>query len=365
MKTSSERGVSLIIVALVLTALIFLSAFVVDFGVMWLGRTQAQAAADAGALAGAVARAYDEPASPGTITTTSATQAAAANLVFNEPGGSLVYTDSGACPPHAPAATWGPCVKVEVYRDGTNGSNPLPTYFAQAFGVGWQATRAMAIAQVRGANYSSCLKPWLIPDRFIDANNNRLWDPGDTYIPPDEDGTTTYAPENSLGVEVVLKPSNGGNIAPSNYFEVEDANLYEESIVGCHIAKAIGDTMNVLPGNRVGPTKQGTLDLIDLDPYATLDANFNIVGSCAPGCAPFSPRLVPIAVYDPREYANLGYPSGGNFNLTIVNILGFFVTAVDNSSQVTGVFLNRMGEIRGNGGAPTGPTFTKAIVLVQ
>ena len=61
------------------------SAFVVDYGVLWLSREQAQNAADAGAMAGAIARAYDDsPDSPGGIVEQSATQVAAANPVWFE-----------------------------------------------------------------------------------------------------------------------------------------------------------------------------------------------------------------------------------------------------------------------------------------
>ena len=50
-----ERGAIIIHVAFALLALLAFSAFVVDMGVMWVSRGQAQNAADAGALAGAVA----------------------------------------------------------------------------------------------------------------------------------------------------------------------------------------------------------------------------------------------------------------------------------------------------------------------
>src|SRR5262245_29312156 len=60
----SENGISLIHVGLLLFVFMGLSMFVVDYGVMWLARAQAQNAADAGALAGATARAFDELADP-------------------------------------------------------------------------------------------------------------------------------------------------------------------------------------------------------------------------------------------------------------------------------------------------------------
>ena len=56
-----ERGAVLIQVAVALLALLALSAFVFDYGVMWASRGQAQNSADAGALAGAISLAFDSP----------------------------------------------------------------------------------------------------------------------------------------------------------------------------------------------------------------------------------------------------------------------------------------------------------------
>ena len=52
----SERGAILVQVALALLALVAFTMFVVDYGVFWVGRRQAQNAADASALAGALAK---------------------------------------------------------------------------------------------------------------------------------------------------------------------------------------------------------------------------------------------------------------------------------------------------------------------
>ena len=53
-RRSSERGTVVIQVAVCLLGLLAFTAFVVDYGVMWASRGQAQTAADAGALAGIV-----------------------------------------------------------------------------------------------------------------------------------------------------------------------------------------------------------------------------------------------------------------------------------------------------------------------
>ena len=59
-RLSSERGATLVHVGISMLGLIVFSGFVVDYGVLWQSRRQAQNAADAGALAGAVARINDD-----------------------------------------------------------------------------------------------------------------------------------------------------------------------------------------------------------------------------------------------------------------------------------------------------------------
>ena len=52
-RSSSERGSILVQVGVAIIVLIAFTAFVADYGLMWVARRQAQNAADAGALAGA------------------------------------------------------------------------------------------------------------------------------------------------------------------------------------------------------------------------------------------------------------------------------------------------------------------------
>src|SRR5262249_56143499 len=81
----SEDGMALIHVGIAMLVLMALSSFVLDYGVMWLSRGQAQASADAGALAGATARAFDEttdPPSADGAAYTSALSSAQPNLAF-------------------------------------------------------------------------------------------------------------------------------------------------------------------------------------------------------------------------------------------------------------------------------------------
>ena len=59
-RTASERGAVLVQAAIVLLVLLAFTTFVFDHGVLWVARNQAQTAADAGALAGAIGLAYDD-----------------------------------------------------------------------------------------------------------------------------------------------------------------------------------------------------------------------------------------------------------------------------------------------------------------
>src|SRR6476646_5271241 len=59
-----EEGAILVQVAIAILVLTALATFVIDHGVLWVSRGQAQNAADAGALSGAIARAYDELTDP-------------------------------------------------------------------------------------------------------------------------------------------------------------------------------------------------------------------------------------------------------------------------------------------------------------
>jgi Flp pilus assembly protein TadG len=332
---SSDRGVILVYVALILVVLIGVAALVTDEGVFYLARRQAQNAADAGALAGAIARVFDEPAVAGPLTLASATQAAQANPIFGVTPGVDVETAT-PCPPFAGSGST--CVRVRVYRDGVH-ATPLPTFLAHVFNQGSQSIQAYGMAQARIANATNCLKPWMIPNV----------------------------------TEVVLKPGNPGDAAqPSFYFEIGNASTYQEAISGCIITAAIGDAIKVLPGNRVGPTRNGTRDLIMADQHATVDSNGHVTGSCAPlGCpSPYqnalvSPRIVAIAIYDAAEYVALGQPSG-NFNLHIVNIMAVFVKSVGPpQATVTGVIVGTAGVLSAGPTVDTGASFLRVVTLIQ
>ena len=154
----------LIQVAVSMLAVLALASFVFDYGVMWVSRGQAQNAADAGALSGAVSLAFNSPTDQGAARAR-AIAMAQANQVWKQTP-SVIDTDVTfpVCPPGIP----GPqdnCVKVDVYRNQARG-NPLPTFFAKLAGVSSQGATATATAQVVTGDTTACLRPWAVVDRW-------------------------------------------------------------------------------------------------------------------------------------------------------------------------------------------------------
>src|SRR5262245_60695961 len=109
-----DRGAIMIHVALALLALIAFSTFVIDMGVMWVSRRQAQNAADAGALAGAVSLMKDGGST--TEAAKSALQWTNNNAIFGAPNSAanVRVTFSGpagtTCGPSCDVTSIPPCL---------------------------------------------------------------------------------------------------------------------------------------------------------------------------------------------------------------------------------------------------------------
>ena len=380
-----ESGAVLIHVALALFVLFGLTTFVLDYGVMWTSRGQAQNSADAGAMAGAVARAFDDTATPpaaGGRAYTAALLAAQANEVFGEAGGTVI---SWACPPWSSHTR---CVRVDVHRDGTNGSTALPVYFARLFGTTTQRVQATATAAALPANATACLRPWSVPDIWNEQRTSAgVADPGgwtststfDRYVaggknagallptPPPLDSYTELGYRNSMvGTEVTLMFGTvSGPVENGWYLAVDIPRAdgtgatggarYRANIQSCNgIVTRIGQYLNTETGAKSGPTAQGVRDLIAQDPYATWNTSTNqIQNSCTsatPSCGPLSPRVVVVSVFDPDDFARRNATndtspcSGGGQCVKVVNMFGFFIEGVDNNGNVLGRLTQQQGE---------------------
>jgi Flp pilus assembly protein TadG len=402
----NDRGAVLIHVALGVLVLAAFTTFVADYGLLWVSRRQAQNSADAGALAGATAFAYDQPGNyfDTGMAKLSAFKATQTNNVWGVPPSVNISTDITF--PVVPQADCDPdndgfsnCVRVEVFRN-TARSSALPMLFGNILGMTSQNIRASAVALVYAANQAECLKPWAVADKWEELGTPP-WDPSDTFdlgvdnyryqgeLGPHDPGTGFRAPPstpNDYATELRLKiGSPSGTITPG-WFQALDlspapdstctsagADCYEAAIIGCAGGTwKIGDFVPKENGNMIGPTDHGTQELIDMDPLADWDpVNKRIINSCAnpanytcaqPGYT-LSPRVVAIPLFDLELYMATGGP--GNGTVKIVNLMGFFVDNVEHGT-VTGYLINKKGSYNPGGGGVAGPTsFLKQVLLIR
>jgi len=378
---TSERGAILIFVGLAVLMLTAFSAFVLDYGVMWLSRRQAQNAADAGALSGAIARMYDETADPPSSNGAAydaAFNAAQTNEVMGQAPGVVVTWD---CPDWLPANAR--CVRVDAHRDGSNGSNLLPSYFANLIGVTSQRVRATATARLASGAQVRCLLPFAVIDRWDDNNDGFSdpnfapyddqatdpsfgasgWSPTDDYEPDDGDvyqGPYADAPwgdnhtgwrvDEDLGRQFILKDGSPGNYSPGwantvllpgsiGYNDVGDDILTcNEQPVGiaeysnaCPASDYPNGCIDIQTGVGQGQIRQNVDDLVDLDMGAYWDGDSDSVEGGL-GLGLDSPRVRPIAIVDIGHYdtQNGGGCGGSTCVAKIANIVGFFVEGMCN-----------------------------------
>jgi len=376
---ADQSGFSYVFIGLGFMGFLSASMLAIDVGMLMTARSQAQNSADAGALAGATALLYDN------WTDRSATGPAKTNAINAATGNKVMaakvsVTAADVTFLNDPAGN-NNRVRVFVRRTASRG-NPVSTQIARYFGVASTDINAVATAEASPANAMTCVKPFTIPDKWIerqtppwdgddgfdlvDAKNKPIANP-DIYVGPDDPvNYTGYNAERDKGTIITLKADNTGKIAPS-FYQAWDvgggvgASNYRYNVGHCNtdILK-FGQTFVSEPGMMTGPTKQGMDDLIALDPNAYWDTSKNkVVSNMHP-----SPRIVAIPLFDPVYYVT-GKLNGKNASLKFVNFLGFFVERMQGNEvvgRITPIGGLRKGE--GFGPAPLG-SFPKTIRLVE
>jgi Flp pilus assembly protein TadG len=408
----SEQGAVLVYVAVAILALMAFSMFVVDYGVLWASRRQAQNVADSAALAGAVSLAFDDP----TDISTSGPAALAARAVANAgivwgqvPIADILIGDeaAGACP----VGQAGICVRVDVYRNQSHG-NPLPTFFGTFVGKNDQGIRATATAIAAVATGTDCLKPWgvvdawaehwpqpVVPwsqtstfDKYMKSGNTIVPDPSitdpDVYVPPTTttlgtglhpfDSPGVYSSQYGMQFNLTVGTQQdfqfaAGWFAALGLLDSRGGNDYNTNIKKClGITYKIGDQVPIStePGEKVGPTRQGVEtdadSLIGQDPGAYWDPAANQGhGGVAGSAFPVSPRVVAVPLVNPDEMVAAN--NNGRTSVTISNIMGFFVERYDSSQKaVVGRLVTVPGLLIATGGPVSyGSGFLKAVTLIR
>lgn len=380
-RARDERGMSLVFVAVGFMAFLAATTLAIDVGMFMTARSQAQNSADAGALAGAVALVFDDytDRTPTGPAVQSAIEAATANRVMSEavsvtPADVTFPPDERGLPNR---------VRVDVFRTAARG-NPVATMMGRFFRVPTADISATATAEASPANAATCVKPWAVPDKWLemqtppwepDVDTFDLYRPNGTPLPnPDVYRPVTSGPSYTgfssdpagpdYGMRVTLKAGNPHQAISASHFLAialppnTGAFWYEENIPGCWPGiMEIGDMVPVEPGNMTGPTKSGTETLIDKDPNAYWDeGRRRVVSSFTP-----SPRCVVIPVFDPYVYKESR--QHGRQDIKVANLVGFFIESMTTNS-VTGRLIPAAGLIRGEGEVPGG-AYLKAIRLVR
>lgn len=426
-RLANQQGAVLIQVAVAMLALLALSAFVFDYGVMWVSRGQAQNAADAGALSGAISLAFNSPTDQDAARARAIAMAQANQVWGQAPSVTDPDVTFPVCPPGIP----GPqdkCVKVNVFRNQAR-ANALPTFFAKLAGVVSQGTVATATAQVVNGDTTSCLRPWAVVDRWQEfgpegpaplpsstfdkystGQGNSPPQENDVYIPPSQAGGTGYTLPADLGRQFAIKTgATGGNEISSGWFRTLDLpradttqlgnNTVQNNILTCNgLPASFADPGTVCPasipnnwedtaywaargcyrvqtGATVGSTRNSIEDLIALDSSARW-SNGTITGSQFDPSAT-SPRVVPIGVMDIDWYLS-NDPTGNNGVLRMVNIFGFFIegmgdvdrntgaiTLAPNGQSVIGRIMTLPGTAGGNSTLPGNSSFLQTVRLVR
>jgi Flp pilus assembly protein TadG len=421
--TGRERGAVLIHVAVTALGLIGFSALSIDYGVFWMSRRQAQNSADAGALAGAIALAFDDAddKSPTGIAAQNAFAATQVNRVFGLSPSVIPATDItfNPCPDGTDT-----CVQVRVYRTVAR-NNALPTFFATVFGQTSQDVQAYAEAQVLNGNASECMRPWAVLDKWDEydtATNGAESEYDNGMIDPDWDPLTSSfdkynpsnkSPEPDKYVPPELCPPDTQDCDPGTGFRLFDDNGdpvdygrqielhtgsqdqnssgwflpvrltdedsgaadYCDAIKQCRgTQNFIGQTISTENGNMVGPTAQCTFtdddSLYNRDPDAHWDPDYYGEGRGAVVSSKYgpnqSPRIVPMPVINPDEF--FASDPNGHTSVVIRNILGFFVERQEGRGGHTvtiGRLINVPGTYTGANTVNPDNSFIKVIQLIR
>lgn len=379
-----QKGAVMPMVGFIIILLLGLAAVAVDIGYILVTKQQLQNAADASALASAPSLILEEPERTAQVQST-AVAMAARHRAGNDASVTLIPAEDIVIQGN----------RVTVYaRKLQERSTGLPLFFARILGIRYADVTAKAAAEITPTASVCCVKPWGVPDlwddttpipgytsgkdkwnengqwdgeEFTDLNDNRLWDPGESFVDGNSNGAYDsehydralsqanqegFIPENpptgQIGEQYTLKIGSKGNRPASSYFNPiiipwppeyeaglppKGAARYRESIIKCNPTVVTGGQeleIESEPGNMVGPTNQGTKVVIDKDPTAFWNEELNTVDHYGGGTLGESARIVFLPVYDPRIW-----PGTGRQTIVITKVVAFFIEDVRNG-VVTG-----------------------------
>jgi hypothetical protein len=225
-------------------------------------------------------------------------------------------------------------VRVVTHRTVATG-DPLRAYFLRVVDAGednLSDMQARATAEVTPVGGTNCLKPWIFPDKWDDADGDSVYDAGEYYDPD----ITGYKVPDDVGRVITVKYAAGGSTPKMGWYQpvrygpvnrggpgCTGADCYRTYIVECepYIVRQ-GDTLQFESGNMVGPTQQGWQDLVALDPGARFDAS---TGTIENSRYAVSPRMIKLPLYDPSVGVITSGASGAEKNTVVVKFAFLFI----------------------------------------
>jgi len=382
-----ERGVTLVLMALMLFLAMGMSAMAIDYGMIKAAKGEAQRAMDAAALAGASA--FLDPDDP--LVDKAAVAEGRAREYAGKHDVHRIAINSAVGAGFVDVAV----NTAEERVTASYTSPPLTLWFAQMFGSATMGIQASATAEAGQIGRSvDCVKPFLVPDMWDetdpaqDLDEDHLWDgaiklkdggedwiyePNNPDNPSHHDSYVPYDPTASLadqadqtglgsafrstngdyGMKMLIKPQLGNDRRNSMFYLLfdldEDLNTRAE-INSCTESSriAVGASVPIKPGGTTGQVKHGVDDLMALDPDARWNYSTNTVdGSRPPAGSGIDPahwdwhqssRVITIALFDPIFIENGEMPAG-NSTVTISNFARMWLNDSDGNDNVTSVFL--------------------------
>ena len=344
MRRTGTRGQVLVIFLAGLLALLGIAALGIDVGYLYTVRHELQRCTDAGALAGASAF-FDGSWSDAAIRAIS-------------DGRARIFASKDKVAATALSASSEVTVGFPApERVRVDASRTVPLFFSRLFLGPTRTISATSVAEASavGSNVKG-LKPWGIPYPWEDTDGDGLFDAGETVHRDCPDGVPDPSRYFCPGTRVILKigtpkgssknPNNGipSTQQESGHFfglalDGTGGSAYRDTIVnGSQTAYSVGDAITLEPGNMVGPTRQGTNELIDADPQSAWNNEKNLPESSQyhanDGSWMNSPRVIRIPIYDPEAAL-----TNGRTDMVVAAFGGFWIESIGNQGTVYGRYI--------------------------
>ena len=289
MKRSDEHGVTMVLVAIAMVAIIAMAAMSIDLVTLYLAREESQRTADAAALAAARILSIAGPTSTGDpgatywpaicgSTNSWATQAAAAVAAQNSVNGrpstvTVMYSDGSA--PSADCSTLRPAFGVNPMVTVQISPATIPSFFSRIWGSTSSSVSATATAEAFNPSGSDrtgvatngvvtpvqprCVKPWIVPNRdprngtycsgntctpFVNLADGRIRNPG---VSTDGLGMSGIVGERFFLVADCVTGSSPCAITPNT--SADNPPVANSTVFGT----GLGGRLDYLPGAVIGP----------------------------------------------------------------------------------------------------------------